>query len=231
MTNRSAALIFCFALILCLCACGKPAPGPEETVPDTSQPTDSATMAEAGSPEVFRQPDAIFVYPYTEDELAQALEAARESARELGADEGTLTFEAERLAFDPILTDIHARQRLRNAPVEGWQEADYYSHYLSFTLIYSATYDHALSPRSDKDHAAISMELYRQSPEDPWVFLDSGEPTSEYSSWILDAAELEKLPMDTGRILAAYQPGENQRWLYVLAEDSGEVRYLIQNID
>ena len=45
------------------------------------------------------------------------------------------------------------------------------------------------------------------------------------------AAELEKLPMDTGRILAAYQPGENQRWLYVLAENNGEVRYQIQIID
>ncbi len=180
--------------------------------------------------EVFRQPEEITVFPFTEEEMESARIAAEAIANQMKTEPGTMTFEVERLAFDPMLTDIHVRQKIASSQMAGWSDLDYYSHFISFTLIYSAAYDHNATFLPNEEHSVLGIHLYRENATSAWEKEDVGVPTAEYSSVILDTAELDKLEEAGERILAGYAPNEKEYWLYRLDEKTDTVIYEIRPI-
>lgn len=177
---------------------------------------------------VFREPEEIFVYPYSEEELEAALTAAGEGATEIADKAGTASFERKILTFDPMLTDIHVRQKIAASPVDGWTEADYYAHNISFTLIYSAAYGHDDTFLSDAEDAVIGIHLYREDIQSPWVLETMGVPTADYSYAIQNREDLAQFEAAGKRILAGYQPAEQEYWLYVLDLETETVSYKIR---
>ena len=138
-------LFFVLLLILSLSACRRddgadtaPVIGSDQTasqeVPQTMQ-MDPAAMTVGDDFVVFRQPEEITVFPFTQEELQSAFSAAEETVNNMKAEKGVVS-------FAPMLTDIHVRQKIAQAPVPGWEERDYYEHHISFSLVYSAAYDH-----------------------------------------------------------------------------------------
>jgi L,D-peptidoglycan transpeptidase YkuD (ErfK/YbiS/YcfS/YnhG family) len=181
--------------------------------------------------EVFRQPDEITVYPFTEEELSEALEVAAVAKEKWATIDGTLSFVAERLAYDPILTDIHIRQQIAGAPIAGWSEEDYYSHCISFTLVYSASYDHEKTFMSDEEHCDVGIHLYREDTQSTWQYSDDGIAITPITNTIMDTAQLSGLECSDGRILAAYSQSDSEVWTYQLNEESGEISFIVTDAE
>lgn len=172
---------------------------------------------------VRRMPEQITVYPFTVDEQEAALAQVEQLMADFAREEGVLTFVTERIAYDPIMTDVHIRQQIANAPVPGWTETDYYIHNISFVVTYSATYDHSKTYVPDAIHTKISVDLHRESPDSPWTCENHGVPVEEFFDRCLTAAELALLPAD-GTVLAGYLEQGQDYWLYFYDEATGAIR-------
>ncbi len=238
----------CMALMMVLCfsACGESVEESTNTetvilreateqqkIPETTESEYTEENAEKEY-QIFRQPEEITVFPFSEEEMESARIAATATIEQMKAEPGTLAFEVEGLAFDPMLTDIHVRQKIAASQVTDWSESDYYSHYMSFTLIYSAVYDHSTTFRQDVNHDAVGIHLYREQASSAWTKESEGIPVAEYSNLILNSEELDSLGTEGERILAGYRPNEKEYWLYRLDEKTGTVIYEIRpasNID
>lgn len=217
-----ARLLVC-ALPFCLAACRQEptAPPPENcTQPETTNP------ARLDEPDfvVRREVEEITLHPFTQEEFAAAVEAVRSNQEDAAGEAGVLTYRVERIAYDPVLTDVHIRQKMAGAPVEGWTEEDYYQRQISFAVTYSATYDHTKSPVQDTNHQVISVSLRRANAQAPWEFLSSGVPVEEYSPCAMSAGELAEIPDPGGRVLAGYELSGQGYWFYLCDERTGKVR-------
>lgn len=216
-----ARLLVC-ALPFCLAACGQEptAPPPENcTQPETTGP------ARLDEPDfvVRREAEEITLYPFTREEFAAAVEAVRSNQKDAASEAGVCTYQVERIAYDPVLTDVHIRQKMADAPVEGWTEEDYYQRQISFAVTYSATYDHTKSPVQDTKHHVISVSLRRANAQASWEFLSSGVPVEEYSPCAMSAGELAKIPDPGGRVLAGYELSGQGYWFYRCDDRTGKV--------
>lgn len=231
-------LFFVLLLIFSLFACRgdngagtDPVIGSDQTasqdVPQTTQ-MDPAAMTVGDDFVIFRQPEEITVFPFTQEELQSAFSAAEETVNNMKAEKGVVSFQVEALSFDPMLTDIHVRQKIAQDPVPGWEERDYYEHYISFALVYSAAYDHNVTFHSDVEHGAIGIHLHRAGTADPWKEETAGVPTAEYSDTVLDAEELREFEGEGVRALAGYRPNTTECWLYYVNEETGAVTYEIK---
>lgn len=233
-------LALSFALPVCLTACHRPNPetpttdpvtasgqsapqlsAPAATSPETPDPTIPTVPADFA---VRREAEDITLHPFTQEEFAAALGAVQKNQEETAKEAGVLTYQVERIAYDPILTDVHIRQKMAGAPVEGWTEEDYYQRQISFAVTYSATYDHTKSPVQDTKHQVISVSLSRADSQAPWEFLSSGVPVEEYSPCALSAGELAEIPEPGGRVLAGYELRGQGYWFYLCDEGTGEIR-------
>ncbi len=126
---------------------------------------------------------------------------------------GVLTFEVERIAFDPMLTDWNIRSEMSGAPTPGWAERDYYASRISFAVTYRATYDHEKTFLQDTEHAVLGVHLRRDGAQAPWEYQegDHGIPVAEYSDRAMDTAELDRMVTLgglEGRLLGGYQVEE-----------------------
>lgn len=71
-----------------------------------------ATEALPADFQVRRGQDQISVYPFTAEELADARELVESIVAGFAQETGVLTFEVERIAFDPMLTDWNIRSEM-----------------------------------------------------------------------------------------------------------------------
>ena len=85
-------------------------PSEQTTVPEI---TDSEPTAFTVPPdfEVRREQEEISLYPFTAEELDAALETVQEYLGDVFKELGVLTYEVERIAYDPIMTDVHYLHR------------------------------------------------------------------------------------------------------------------------
>lgn len=202
----------------------------ENNVPETTQPedvnTEPTTLAVPSDFEVRRGAEEIAVQPFTHEELTSAVEVVQQSMDSASQETGVLTYEVERIAYDPIMTDVHVRQLMAGSPVAGWAEEDYYEHYISFAVTYSATYDHTKSPSQDVSHGVISVSLSRAEAQAPWEFKDSGAPVEEYSDRAMSAEELADAADADGRVLAGYKAGDDVYWFYLWDDAAGKIQFI-----
>lgn len=191
------------------------------TVPEmtTMPPTEPSSLVLPDSFEVFGSPEEIYVFPYLEVDLLQAKETAAKTAELFASEPGVKTFYRECLEFDPILTDIQVRQQIAEKQIPGWTEEEYYRHFISFTLVYSAIYDHSLTFIPDASHQAVGIHLFRQSMEDAWSVRSTGVSVSNYSQLLIEPILPETVEPLEERILAVYGPVGDEYWVY---QESGE---------
>lgn len=125
------------------------------------------------------------------------------------------------------MTDVHVRQIVTGAPVDGWVEKDYYERHISFAVTYSARYDHEETFIQDTEGAVIKVDLYRENANSPWEYQSSGVPVEEHSAEAMSAQELENITGISGRILGGYRV-DNEYWLYLLDDSTGMVQLVKQ---
>lgn len=174
--------------------------------------------------EVRRAPEEVDLYPFTDQEMASALEAVHKHLDDVSKEIGVLTYEVECIAYDPIMTDVHIRQKMSGDPVVGWTEDDYYQRQISFAVTYSATYDHEKSPMQDAEHIVTSVNLVREDSQSPWEFYSNGAPVEEYSRQAMSVNELAKITDESGRVLAGYVV-DDAYWLYLCDDSTGETQF------
>ena len=162
--------------------------------------------------------------------MADARELVESIVAGFAQETGVLTFEVERIAFDPMLTDWNIRSEMSGAPTPGWAERDYYASRISFAVTYRATYDHEKTFLQDTEHAVLGVHLRRGGAQAPWEYQegDHGIPVAEYSDRAMDTAELDRMVTLgglEGRLLGGYQVEEGY-WLYLYREATGTVSFL-----
>ena len=225
-------MLLTFALLFGLTACQQneavsPATdGVTESAPSSEQTTvpeitDSEPTAFTVPPdfEVRREQEEISLYPFTAEELDAALETVQEYLGDVFKELGVLTYEVECIAYDPIMTDVHVRQRMVGTPVDGWAESDYYERQMSFAVTYSDAYNHEKSN-------VISVSLSRKNAQSPWEFQASGVSVEQYSSQAMSAGELKNITDVSGRVLAGYEAGDDGYWLYLCDDNTGKTQLI-----
>lgn len=178
--------------------------------------------------EVWREPNSIVLYPFTEAELAEAQRVAEAKVESFAQGTGVLTYEVERVAYDPDLTDADVRAKIAVAPVEGWSEKDYYERNISFVVTHTATYDHKKSPMPDCEHDVFRVDMRRDNAQSPWYVENYGVPVDRYSDCALsreEVAELETHGEFSGALFAAYRV-EDSYMLYVYNESEDQFYYI-----
>lgn len=177
--------------------------------------------------EVRRQPEEITVYPFTQEELDSAQQVVERVLDEFSQEPGVLSQQVVRIAFDPIMTDVHVRQIVTGAPVDGWVEKDYYKRHISFAVTYFAAYNHEETFMQDVNDNVIKVDLYRENANSPWEYESGGVPVEQYSGNAMSAQELEEISVGDGRILGGYAV-DNEYWLYLWDEGTGTIRFVQQ---
>lgn len=165
--------------------------------------------------EIFRKPENIFAYPFSEETLAAAAETAQTQVELCETETGVLTFSGS-LAYDPILTDIIIRQKIAAGLLT--EQAESYSASIAFTLIYSATYDHTKTFLQDTEKNTLSIILAREAEQSPWEVTEIGTAPSSYMDMLLSPAELARFGEDA---VAAYALGNNTYAVY--RRDAGKI--------
>lgn len=235
MKHSATIFLLTFLLLFCFTSCQRQTPSSEQsTMPE---PTDFASAnSDPTDPtidmnfEVRRETENIFVYPFRADELNDAQETVQDYLEDVSQESGVLTYTVERIAYDPIMTDVHVQQNIAGAPVDGWTEDDYYERQISFAVTYSATYDHTKSPVQDTEHHTISVRLRRENTQSPWEFQDSGAPVEEYSNQAMGAGDLKSITDADGRVRAGYHTMDDGCWLYLCDDNTGKIRLLQKDL-
>lgn len=186
-------------------------------------PSTPLVHAETDGADTFRDADQITLYPFTEDEMTQALQVVGEYLDVFASQDGVLSYTVENVAYDPMLTDHDILEIYYGAPVDGWDLDAYYAHYISFSVTHSAAYDHAQVPNTDREHAVFGITLYRADTADQWEFLDSGTPVTELSGSALSAGDLDRILGQDGEVYAGYRLADGEYYLYLRNGD--EIRF------
>lgn len=195
-------------------------PLPEAEAGGSSEPTGLTVDSDY---QVRRMPEAITVYPFPEEEMTEAREVVDALLEELSGEIGTREYRVERIAYDPIMTDVKVRQEIGNAPVPGWEEMDYYINRISFVVTYSAEYDHTATYLSDAAHETFGVHLRRTDADAPWEYYSHGLPVEAFFDKCLTFEELAALPTEE-TVLAGYLAGGQDYWIYLYREETGQIR-------
>lgn len=248
--KRIVSLILVIFLLLSLAACQtKPedaasssAPTEVPTLRMTDPAPSEATPAEDTQSEndfpadfnVWRSLDEIEVYPFTEQELADAAAEAERTILGFFSGEEVLEYELKNIAFDPELTDAYIRQRL-SAEKSMAAEADYYATTIVYAGRYSASYDHTKSPMQDTTDNTVLIELSRDSVGGSWYYLEGhsmwASPTPEdYAAVAMSAEALKNYKAGdiSGRLIAGYAHRDGSYDLYAVEEDGTVHHHLIR---
>lgn len=68
---------------------------------------------------VRREVEEITLHPFTQEEFAAAVEAVRSNQEDAAGEAGVLTYRVERIAYDPVLTDVHIQEENAGASRGG----------------------------------------------------------------------------------------------------------------
>lgn len=216
MKKRWIACLMMGILLLGLTACKENAAreAPPVALPEAG---DEAFLTE--DTEVRRQPEEIALHPFTQEELSEGQAAVEAELEKFAGEPGVTTYTVERVAFDPIMTDVHNRQEMVGAPVSGWTEREYYANRMSFAVTYSAAYDHEKTFQQDVQHGKIGIHLAREKDSGLWTVVNFGLPVEEHSGEAMTQAELDGQKGVSGRLLGGYLLADGTRWLYFYNED------------
>lgn len=148
-------------------------------------------------------PEEVHVHPFTDEELTQGAETAKQL---LGTEASQYAF----VAFDPILTDLQVKQQMEVNTHPGWTQEDYYERFLAFTA----------STGENAESEVLCITLYRLSAEGPWMEAGRGDAPSEVMKTIMDPATLPALDADA---VAAYARPGGDYWVYLRNPVNGEI--------
>lgn len=163
-------------------------------------------------------------YPFPQETLEAALATVEEYVTEHWATaSGVLTFQIDKLAWDLDETRYDVAQCLASDSFPGWTQEDYFQNLIRINVTYSATYDSAVNPASDRTMDVLSLTLYRTEtePEQWTVMRENPEGTKR----ALSPEELAAVDWrEEGRLLAGYRLWNGTLQLYA-CNDAGEIRY------
>lgn len=94
------------ALAFCLSGCGEAEQEATSVTIQAGESTVRSAPVQDGTMEVRREPDDVTVYPFPEEALSQAETVIEAKCAEWAQEPGTLRYEVESIAFDPLMTDV-----------------------------------------------------------------------------------------------------------------------------
>lgn len=219
-------LLTLFSLVLCGCSQNVSAATETIYIDARNSTAQIGAPMQDGTYKVRREVSEITVFPFDQQTLEQAKTAVDTYISIFSAEPGTLSFEIEKIAFDPIMTDVKIQQFIADSAMPQWDIAQHYTNTICYAVTYSATYDHSKSPLPDAQHETIQIVLIRQDTESPWSILSHGVPVEAHSHQALSSEELLAFYDLSYRVLAGYQV-DQEFWLYVQEEGSAAVSRLI----
>lgn len=214
------------ALAFCLSGCGEAEQEATSVTIQAGESTVRSAPVQDGTMEVRREPDDVTVYPFPEEALSQAETVIEAKCAEWAQEPGTLRYEVESIAFDPLMTDVRILQHIADNVYPNWDMADYYSRMICYAVTYSAEYDHEKTFLSDAQHDVFQVTLIRTGDGASWSYMDHGVPVEEHSHQAMSANALSAVTGLEGRILAGYQV-DQEFWLYVVEEGETAVEQSI----
>lgn len=231
-------LLAALALVLCACQTATEEPSTSSTRRvHTLRMTDASPTEDTQDEDTFpagftvwRELPFIEVYPFTEQELANAAEVAERTIRGFFSGEGVLEYELKDIAFAPAMTDARVRQKL--SADKSWKnKEDYYATTLIFAGHHSASYDHTKSPMQDTADGTVEVELCRDSVGEPWHFQEGSQGFHAYqcSEYAMSAEALKNYNAGdiSGRLIAGYAQRDGSYDLYTVEEDGSVEHHLV----
>ncbi len=204
-----------------------------ETMPtETAETTLPPTMHTDDAVEFWFRHEEIYVYPFTEEEMAELYEYAWELALQRVEHGNTKNLEIHRLAYDPGHTDLLLHTS-HHALHPDLPLKDTYGLRVAFSVTCSFTKDEGL-PWSDGayENFPAYIVLYRETHDSPWqphpwdgwnASFDQDGSTVKIREfperYPLTPEELSQFALPTGRILGGYRMGDEGYWLFVWDEE------------
>ena len=219
-------------------------PGPEGATEPITEPTEPHIEPTEPPVRWIQGRDSfedVVVYPYTPDELQDAVDVAMSILNGYKEKEYVLDFQVHWIAFDPVGTDNYLQMY---DPKPTWEGDDHYPLWIRFVIEFSVNYDHALSPNQDRENYLGYIMLTRDTADGAWV-LDQGMCSDSISGTlastvVMPLEEVYSLGLTETPVLAAYRlvvdpekapylegqrmDIENVYILYVLDEETQTVR-------
>lgn len=247
--------VLCMALVLVLlCGCAPaveptttpttvpttgPAPTTNPTTTPTTEPVTDPTTTPTTLPSESTEPtgeevnfawgyfDRIYVHPFSQAELTNAMNVVNAGLAATADKDEVITFKTHWIAFDPYGTVDAVENQIGNAPVDGWKEADYYSHKMVFVVCFSVDIDQTKSSAADYSNQLGTVTLTRETPDGEWKIdaaACSPEVTCEPSRMVIPAMVLEDLGLSLQVPMAGYHDEPvGQYLLYFLDEHANTV--------
>lgn len=229
--QRIFCLLCALLLTLALCACNSdPAQPSESSAPVTEVPTQRMTDAvpsstQAEEIEVQRGLDEIRVYPFTEEELADAQTAAEKALVDLFAD--GIKLDILKFAFDPALTDANIRQKLMETGGSETEEQDYARQATFIAECFVMCYKEVAGRPEIPNRMPVQITVSRADKDGAWQYLEDcyAPEGGKFSDRVIRTSDLQRLDVDvSGRVIAGYWRSDDALDLYCVGED-GKVSY------
>lgn len=240
-------LAMVLALVL-LCGC---TPAADPTAPSTAAPTVTPTATPTTAPTAapvitptepvaptepttnVNNPftwgyfDQIIVHPFSQTELTAVLDLLSTKLAATADKEDVVSYTTHWISFDPYGTLVSIKDQIQNAPVEGWTEADYYTHKAVFVVCFSLDVDETKSTGTDYTEQLGTVTLTRETIDGEWtidVAACSAEPICEPSSMVIPPEVIKNVHRSEEFALAGYHDEAVGEYLiYVLDEDNNTV--------
>lgn len=261
MFLRKFSLIVAFLLVLCLlCSCAESnppelpdptisTPAEDSTTPSTEPskiPTEDTTAAthdpetQAVLDRLWLDAEDIYVYPFTDEELAEAAALVLQDMLDFNPEE-VEELEVHSVAFNPYMTDVIVRKHYYAEYYSGGyiygdlSLEDLYRSRMIFSVVYSCVYTDEMvrsGPVDEKteDHTHIFMCLSRENPDSPWQNPELGFAGKNHFPLELPSREallpedLAQFSLPGCRPLGGYRMKDGSYWLYVWDETAGSSR-------
>lgn len=223
-------LTYLLILLLCLAACTAPESADSSRFNANEPETAASTDPDCDSlSAIWRAPDEVFVYPFTENEIDSAVRVIEAKLAEFAKESGVLSYDVEGIAFDPMTTDNEVLNAYGASTAEEALE-DGFSKRITFCVTYSAMYDSGVTFMEDVSHGKMEFTLVRESASEPWSYWSHGEPRSDYPAMLLLPEAWSDIDPGHGDIIAIYHDtdGSSQHWLFIRDSGTGLIRFTTQ---
>ena len=203
------------------------APTAKPTTPPTAAPT--AAPTDAPTEPVIVDPefpmgyfDQIKVHPFSQDEMAAALNLLNTKLATTSDKEEVQSYETHWVSFDPYGTLISIQDQMNNAPVDGWEKDDYFARKMVFVVCFSV--DVADANGTDYTQQLGTVTLVRDTNDGEWkidVAACSVETFCTPSTMIMPPEIAKTIDPKQAYILAGYHDAAvGEYFMYVLGENN-----------